>query len=1729
MPTTPATSTLPPALPGEQGQHYSFIKQTIPDCLVKSSPERREALKQTTPEVPDWYDKASQPHKDELKALLQARCESLNLLEKTLRKALSLVAFAQPLLETALKTAGHELDVNLTWLRLYSPFKDAFGLRKIGFKVKTYSLLQAALSNFNADEAKADYYNSASGFITQPDARQLFERHTTTLGIETFVKLCRKLDLGAQYQAYLKRFWHPADTVAEGVLREQYIRHQQDAFAAAALMALVKGDINDSDYALLQRVHAGEQAIKVGNKHVWYRTPCMMNLHLQGCLVIWPSAKLSFGDELIAYIPEDPEHPIKRYDSLNAFKTELTARLSAKTDRMVQPTATPQVTDFQQFFSQFIAYKDRPYYFRRLTELVADAPPPSLHSPWWSADWQTLAMTMEAPELPINTLVDGGPQATVRVPINVPNFGIELHAIRELWEDIDLWPQRFEDVRKRALDDARAQAICTADADAAASASRLQHYLNLGLLVVNTIAMVIPPLGVAMSVVMAGQLLYEVFEGVSELSKGDREAGWAHINDVMENLVFLAGGAAVHFTASSFIENLKAVTLPSGKTRLWKPDLAPYEHPRALLQGTQPNERGIHTISGEQVIALEDKRFKVRHEPATDSYVIQHPSRIDAYEPRLKHNEAGAWHHELERPQTWEGAKLMRRLGPVVEGFSEAVLEQIRTVSGVEDDVLRRLHVDSEPVPAILLDTIRQFRAYDSAMKVAQGIGDGALPDDLCSYPASLAVELPGWPPGKAIEAFAGDELSGPSVKYGAADALPADTLRIERNGLMTGQLPKRIVEFLDPAQRDQLAGRYSHLEPQAQINAVRAKLQERANLTRARLMRSLYVDKQPPTDVAERLIQRDFKNLPTLMVREMLADVTAAERQILNQGQRIPLRVAEQARRLQQQLRLTLAYEGLHLDALANRDTEALVLNTLPNVPGWSDNLRLEVRDGGLEGELRASFGPETGEKKILVRVADGRYQAFDDRGQELHGVNGLYGALQHALPDAHRTALGVPHVGQGERLQKLILEKALPREELRAVLKMRSPVRSFFRSPVRVADKLGYPLSGRGAGTSAATISDRVRRLFPGTTDAQLSDYLQGRDLVNDTWLKTLELHYKTFDNQLVRWLREATSQPSWKVRRRINRVIRNAWRNSGRHTDVDMAGNYRGQCIVLDGADVGPELATLSPLSANFNHVTGVVLTGCGLTEAGTAFLSTFRKLRQLGLSNNSLQRLPPVIEQMPFLEHLDVSDNSIELTDESIATLRTKSAMQYLTLASNPLTKAPDVAGMGKLDFLFLADCELSEWPSGLFAKPRSRNFILDLRGNLLERIPEVAPGSDRAQVLARTVLSRDEISPEVNQRYSLYNESVGLDPNRVYPPRRIQGSGHWQEGMSTQAWLEKLPIWNAVEEAEGAEPFFQELYDLQESSEFENPQSKPHLTARVWQMVEAMAADTDLRDRLFLMALAPTSCVDSGAQLFDAMGVEVLTQQARTLPSEPMRTRELLGLAVGKSRMDELGKIANARTAELMDEGFRFPIYDEDFFLVTQYDEAGNARQNIDEVEVHLAYHTGLARLLDLPWQTSIMTFPEPNVTPTHLEEAYKRIEALERGDLLRARINEQPLWADYMRNEHGAAFQTAKNKIQALTDLLVAQQELSNGKGLTESTKQALRETISAAGQVLNKPAEQLAEGQVMTDKQYEQEMATLSDDYNHILDTLTQSAMSRFPVEPLAPWTPELLPQNRK
>ncbi|WP_017253610.1 dermonecrotic toxin domain-containing protein [Pseudomonas tolaasii] len=1676
------------------GTHYDFIKAKIPDWFTQANARRREELGSHTLQLPHWFGEATPATRATL-GLGHARYrDSLNAVDQSLGRIEDIAAFAEPLLKAAIRQQFNlDLDVRSVYFaRKYAPqdrsgvsaFLDIDATRDASLQARYLgtSLLETALANFEPSEERALPCTDCQIITTWGSytdeaipSFSVLQDHAIAIPAHEFARLCRQLDLGAQYQAHIQAQLQPDDRVRRTALEQSLEQHHREQLTLSLQIAAMQQTVSASARRMLEQLLVDPATATLDGRPVTLSALVVFDSVLVGPLLIGAARKGSGRTErLVVYLPDDPLHPLKEYASSGAFMADLRARLHS--------------ASYREYFSRFIPLREQGTFFHRFKTLY--------RLDGLNGDYPLQA---HPPRLPM------GEQAIGATP----------------------WIQLRQARTRKIFADARAVAVPTGDEDRVARLARLLGFYDAVVDVFNLAAFVVPGVGPLMLLVGAAQLCGEVFDGIEAFEHGEVQEMWAHLASIASNVAAAGTAAKVlpQVRLSSLVDGLQPVTLADGKQKLWRGDLEAYRVPIALPVDALPDALGLYTDNGHTLLGIEDGMYRVVRDPAKGEYRIRHPSREGAYEPRLSHNGQGAWSHELEQPQTWQGARLMRRLGPVVRGFSDAELEQIRHVSGVDEDALRRLHAEHTPVPAILLDTVRQFRAYASAVQVAAGIGTGGLPDVLCGYAASVAVELPGWPAGYAIEAFAGADLGGPSVKYGDVDALAGRTLKIHRAELMGGKLPERITDFFDEQQMDRLVGRYTARDRTARIDAMKSRLQDQASRMRARLMRSLYADQQPATDAAEALVQRDFKHLPTLMVREMLDRLPPAQRMALDHATRLPLDVAQRARQLQQQARLAHAYEGLYLDALVNQDTEALVLNTLHRLPGWSDSLRLEVREGDLQGALRASYGNlDAAERKVLVRVGDGRYEARDERDQHLHGVDDLYASLQHALPDRHRRALGLPHVGQGAQLKQKIIANALSRESLQVVLEMRSPVRSFFRSPVITAGQVGYPLTGRGQGTSTVTVSARVRRLFPAMTDAALSDFLQGRDLEDTSWLLALEMDYKRLSDVLTEWKWANTEGASLSARRRIAKAIRNAWRNSSSVWDVDLRGVYRGQCIELAGQALGPELATLPPLPGNFNHVTGVVLTGCGLTEASTGFLSTFRNLRALDLSDNSLTRLPPVIEQMPFLEHLLLNDNQIVLTAESVAVLRSKLGMNVLSLEGNPLGQVPDVSRMAHLKFLFLAGCELTRWPVGLFARPRPRGFILDLISNPLSEIPEVAPGSDRAQILARTAVSRDQVTPAVLDSLKLYIESVGLDPNRTLPPRGAQDSAHWMAGLNPQQWVAKQPLWDAVEEAEGAEPFFDELRKLSESSDNDDPQNQVLLTAKVWQMIEAMAADTDLRKQLFQMALAPTTCVDAGAQLFNAMGVEVLVRQALAIVDEPLRTRTLLNLAIGKSRLDELGRIANARVAELVSQGMHFPVYDEEGFVVTQYDEDGNALNSIDEVEINLAYYTELATALALPWQSRTMKFAEPNVAAAELENAYKRIEALERGDLLAGRISEQSFWADYLQKAHAVDFRVVENKIAALTDLLVAQQEWVSDGHLTVEQKQALRDTIRSTGLLLGKSVEDLREGQVMTGAQYDVEMADLSLARTQLLTALTGQVLRRFPPNPLAPWAPGVL-----
>ncbi|MHA1731022.1 MAG: leucine-rich repeat domain-containing protein [Promethearchaeota archaeon] len=117
--------------------------------------------------------------------------------------------------------------------------------------------------------------------------------------------------------------------------------------------------------------------------------------------------------------------------------------------------------------------------------------------------------------------------------------------------------------------------------------------------------------------------------------------------------------------------------------------------------------------------------------------------------------------------------------------------------------------------------------------------------------------------------------------------------------------------------------------------------------------------------------------------------------------------------------------------------------------------------------------------------------------------------------------------------------------------------------------------------------------------------------------------------------------------------------------------------------------------------------------------TYYVLKGHRVVELGLRNKNLSELPPVVEALENLEHLDLSGNSLGALPESLAKM---SNLRELLLSGNNLSELPDcVRQMFLIEVLDLSGNNLSTLPRDIGAFKFLR--ILNLEGNKLTRIPE----------------------------------------------------------------------------------------------------------------------------------------------------------------------------------------------------------------------------------------------------------------------------------------------------------------------------------------------------------------------------------------------------------------------
>ena len=1335
-PDTTAASRVPVVT---QSLHADFLEQSSPQWLINASPNQRQALKNADSATPDWYRRASRDQRKAVGDAVTASLAAQASLDKAMSTLQDIDSFAAPLLIKALKDRFNvTLDVNKTWLVLNKPVEVGIFAIDIGFfEVLKQPLLQAALHNFENRECKSGAFHETSGFRRETSTPGTLAPLNTPLTVEQFTSLCRSLDIGAKYQAYLKDFLHPRDAVAEQVLRDKFIDAHKSALHAAAELALAKGDIGHEDYASIRSILNGELAPRQGQRQIWFRDLGLMGRRMTGCVMFTICEKYRYSDDAILYIPGDPYHPLKRYKGREIaamFKQRFTA-----SDATQAHPAEPN--SYQRFFSQFVAYADRPHYFGQFTD---DTPNRTFSQRL--APYEPLLNEFFKALNPINAALTGIHELPPAPPVEqVPNADPYLNPVDlsrkggGIWsENIDLWGYQFEQHRDRLIADARSHAVSTADVDAKVRSEKLATLLNIGKLVLMGVSMFVPVLGEVMMAVMAGQLLEDTLEGAIEWSEGDRKAAKAHLIDVAQNLALIAlmagaGKGLARLTAARstpVIEDLHQVEMPDGTTRLWRPDLSGYESPVTLDENAVPNALGQYESGEKTCIRLDGKTYQQIYDESLKAWRIQHPSDPQAYQPPLTHNGAGAWRHTLERPQDWNRLTLLRRIGHSTDAFADEQLLTMADIAGVSDNALRKMHLDHALPPPELTDAMHLFNAErDAGSIVEQAAGTQAV-DSRFMHLLPLLPDMPRWPFGRQLQIYDSSDFSGRTIRYGTQRGGKAP-IRVSRAEVLSGALPTRILATLDEAETVHLLGGEPARVRQTRAREFSRQIADFASAQQPALFSSLLKEGGPVEPRTARL-QRAVPGLTERAAVAALEQADAAELARLESAATVPLHLQELARWYGGEGRLTRALAGLRSETMASPDSRHLALQTLRRLPGWSDDVRLEIREGSIGGPMLDAIGSETAStRKYLVKYADA-WQAANERGEPLNSIphrgDNFYASLMHALPDQARHALGLPNVGQSVDLQAAIIERAFTeRSESARILRARSAEQPWFKPPQRIAPRLlGYPANGDGPGPSPA-LTAHVQSVYPQLTD------VQARGFILEQWRlgKSDQQIFHLLNNRLGEWRELETTLEQWLTSQNLRlrttpdefvsvvQNIKECWRNAPLAEHDPLAARLT---LISE--------VPLPSLTADFTHVRELTLQAPVVSDT----LSAFPNVEKLSLTS-SIAEFDKVLATLKTLRQMTRLRLSTPITGQVASRLRELTRLEELELRCSSGGMSPvvpmtlDVGGMRQLRRLEIGSPQMHQWPHGVLDLPRLER--LNLRSTAINTLPmEIYEGHQR---------------------------------------------------------------------------------------------------------------------------------------------------------------------------------------------------------------------------------------------------------------------------------------------------------------------------------------------------------------------------------------------------------------
>jgi len=661
------------------------------------------------------------------------------------------------------------------------------------------------------------------------------------------------------------------------------------------------------------------------------------------------------------------------------------------------------------------------------------------------------------------------------------------------------------------------------------------------------------------------------------------------------------------------------------------PDLAPYASDLVLPEGLQPNAQGQYEINGGHYITLDDQLYQQTWDPRSGQWLLEHPRLAGRYRPVLRHNGGGGWQHVLEDPLQWEGATLMRRFGPLTDGFTDNELFRMRRACGVADDELRALHVNRAPMPALLEDTLVRLRSERQVDQLVEQLAGQRSLGEGSDYVMPLLARLQPWPRAMGLSIALED---GRVLDY----RLPGEgggRVVLRRQDWLSGEVAPQVLRQLTPAQRAELLPAGVEATPQAQAAALADALAAQAERARAEIAAGLVARQRPALVPAAEPLLRDFPGLPARVANEIVAQANEQELGRLVTDRKVAPRLGEQARLELRELRLNRAMEGLIDAGPVAPDRDLLVFGLLDRISGWPAQVRVELMSEDLS--LVAAAGHKDASQVIHVVLRGDLYQAFDAHGNPLSSAQDVFTVLNSALPQQARGAMGI--TGPKRLRLELLRQAATDRERAGLLLNQRR-VRPWFQAPTRHGERIGYVLSGRGQAGWWQRM--RVRRLFPGVAQAYQADlyeWIQSRHVDFEVALVGLEQEYRVLDRSLDEWVEASAQEHQRTVREHFREQLLRVWRRESRMFHVSGRAGSGGLPVV----------------TADFAYARSLGMTRLGLTQDPSAFLRQFPNVTDVALSDNSLTRMPEALGSMERLRVVRLDGNVLEVSDTMFQTL------------------------------------------------------------------------------------------------------------------------------------------------------------------------------------------------------------------------------------------------------------------------------------------------------------------------------------------------------------------------------------------------------------------------------------------------------------------------------------------